>query len=162
MAGLIEEFNIDLSNVDEPDAFAPPADDIYEWVLGDVSIKNGSKTNPDKSWIIFKYLLGDTGKSFSELFSLPLDPTRPTDKEIERLGYYKQRLLSLGVAPENINTITAEDLVGATGTFELRTVKGKDNKEYQNIRNFKPNLGDVAKTPAAAKKPATVPDNPFK
>lgn len=159
MAGLIEEFNIDLSNVDEPDGYGRPADDIYKWTLGDVFIQNGSKKYPEKSWIIFKYLLGDTGRDFSELFSLPMDPSNPTDKEVERLGYYKQRLLSLGVAPEDVNSVSADDLIGATGTFELRTVRGKDNNEYQNIRNFKADLGERATT--EKERPATAVANPF-
>ena len=158
MAGLIEEFGIDLSNVEEPEGYGKPADDIYEWSLGDVYLKSGSKSNPDKSWIIFKYLLGDSGRDFSELFSLPQDMSNPTDKEIERLGYYKQRLLSLGVAPENVNTVGADELIGATGTFELRTVKGRDGKDYQNIRNFKANMGQSS---APSSKPATAVNNPF-
>ena len=158
MAGLIEEFGIDLSNVEAPE-YGAPADDIYEFTLASVSIQNGSKKNPDKSWIIFKYLLGDSGQSYSELFSLPADASNPTDAEINRLGYYKQRLVSLGVAPEDVNTVTEDELVGTTGTLELRTTKGRDGKDYQNIRNFKVASAE-AKAPAT-KKAATAVDNPF-
>lgn len=160
MAGLLEEYDIDLSNVETPE-YGAPADDIYEFTLGDVYIQEGSKKNPAAKWVIFKYLLGDSGQVYQEWFGLPVDATNPTDNEMTKLGYYKNRLTSLGVAPEEINTVTADELRGTTGTFELRTIKGKDGNEYQNIRNFK--TSGVADAPAApaAKKPATAVDNPF-
>lgn len=162
MASLLEEYNVDLTNVEAPDGYGRPADDLYEFVVGDVYIQEGSKNHPDKSWIIFKYLIGDQGKDYSELFSLPKDPTNPTDQEATRLGFYKQRLVSLGVAPEDANTVGRDDLVGIRGTFELRTTKGKDGKEYQNIRNFKVagSDGSLPKAKAEAK-PATAVSNPF-
>lgn len=162
MAGLLEEFGIDISNVQEPEFAGNPPDDIYEWTLGDVSLKVGSKNNPEKSWIIFKYLLGDTGNDFSELFSLPEDSSNPTAQELTRLGFYKQRLTALGVAPEQVNTVSADDLVGTRGTFELRTTTGKDGKQYQNIRSFKVADADETKAPTKAKaRPATAVENPF-
>lgn len=165
MTSLIAEFNIDLTQVDEPTGgFERPKDDIYEWELGNVSLKQGSKTNPNRSWIIFDYLLGETGMKFSELFELPVDPRNPTDKEVQRLGYYKQRLLSLGVAPENVNTVTADELVGTRGTFELRTKQGKDGNDYQNIvgSTFKTHGVDgIAAAPKAAPAASTAPANPF-
>ena len=160
MAGLIEEFGIDLSNVEAPE-FGKPADDIYEFTLGDVFLQEGSKNHPDKKWIVFKYLLGDSGQQYSELFSLPADPSNPTSTEIQRLGFYKQRLVSLGVAPDDVNTVGADDLIGTAGTLELRTTKGKDQKEYQNIRNFKVAGGDAPAKAAPKAKPATAVDNPF-
>jgi hypothetical protein len=161
MAGLLEEYGIDVTNVEAPEYGGNPADDIYEFTLGDVYIQEGSKNHPDKSWVIFKYLIGDQGKDYSELFSLPKDPTNPTDQEANRLGYYKQRLVSLGVAPEDVNSVGREDLVGTRGTFELRTTKGKDGKEYQNIRNFKVAGGDGSLPAAPKAKPATAVSNPF-
>jgi len=163
MSGLIADYGIDLSNVSSPEFNEKPADDIYEFTLGDVFIQEGSKNHPEKSWVIFKYLLGDNGQEYSELFSLPQDATAPTAQEIQRLGFYKQRLVSLGVSPDAVNDVTADDLIGTRGTLELRTTLGKDKKEYQNIRNFKVaggNEAPVAKVATA--KPATAVDNPFK
>jgi hypothetical protein len=49
-----------LDSVDVPEGgYARPKDDIYEWELGNVSLKQGSKTDPSRSWIIFEYILGD-------------------------------------------------------------------------------------------------------
>ncbi len=159
--GLLDEYEIDMTQVETPEYADNPADDIYEFTLGDVYLQEGSKNFPEKRWIIFKYLLGDNGLSKSELFGLPLDPSNPTPDEVKRLGFYKQRLASLGVAPEDMNTVTADELIGTTGTLELRTTVGKDKKEYQNIRSFKVAGGEAKPAPVAAKKPATVPDNPF-
>lgn len=159
--GLLDEYEIDMTQVETPEYNNNPADDIYEFTLGDVYIQEGSKKQPEKRWIIFKYLLGDDGISYSELFGLPLDPSNPTPAEVTRLGFYKQRLAALGVAPEDMNSVTSDELVGTTGTLELRTTKGKDGNEYQNIRNFKVAGGEAKAAPVAAKKPATVPDNPF-
>lgn len=164
MAGLIAEFGIDLDNVEVSEGgYEKPKDDIYEWELGNVSLKQGSKANPNRSWIIFEYLLGDSGMKFSELFELPADASNPTEKEINRLGFYKQRLLSLGVAPEQVNTITADDLIGTRGTFELRTKKGNDGKDYQNIigSTFKAAGASAPKAVASKEKPATAVSNPF-
>jgi hypothetical protein len=164
MTGLLSEFNIDISDLDAPTSgYDRPKDDIYEWELGNVSLKQGSKTDPTRSWIIFDYILGDEGLKFSELFELPKDPRNPTDKEVTRLGYYKQRLLSLGVAPEDVNTVTADQLVGSRGTFELRTKPGKDGNEYQNIvgSTFKTHGVDGIAAPAKKEKAATAVSNPF-
>lgn len=160
MAGLLEEYEIDMTQVETPEYNSKPADDIYEFTLGDVYIQEGSKKQPEKRWIIFKYLLGEDGTQFSELFGLPLDPSNPTPAEVQRLGFYKQRLTSLGVSAENLNTVTADELVGTTGTLELRTTKGKDGNEYQNIRNFKV-AGSASPAKPAVAKAATAVDNPF-
>lgn len=160
--GLLDEYEIDMTQVETPEYNNNPADDIYEFTLGDVYIQEGSKKQPEKRWIIFKYLLGEDGTSYSELFGLPLDPSNPTPAEVTRLGFYKQRLAALGVAPEDMNTVTSDELVGTTGTLELRTTKGKDGNEYQNIRNFKVAGSEAKAAPVAAKaKPATAVDNPF-
>jgi hypothetical protein len=158
--GLLDEYQIDMTEVEEPKGYGKPADDIYEFTLMDVYIQEGSKKQPEKRWIIFKYALGDSGEPYSELFGLPDDASNPTPKEVERLGYYKARLASLGVSPEDMNTITSDELVGTTGTFELRTVRGKDGQEYQNIRNFKVS-GAATPSKPATKKAATAVDNPF-
>lgn len=163
MSGLLAEFNIDISDVEIKDGFEKPKDDIYEWELGNVSLKQGSKTDATRSWIIFDYILGDEGLKFSELFELPKDPRNPTDKEVNRLGYYKQRLLSLGVAPEDVNTVTADQLIGSRGTFELRTKQGRDGNDYQNIvaSTFKTHGVDGIAKPTSKEKAATAVSNPF-
>lgn len=165
--GLLDEFDIDMSGVEAPESgYASLPDDIYEYTVGDVYLKEGSKKNPEQNFIVFKYLLGEDGKEYSEFFGLPLDVQRPSDNELKKLGFYKSRLLSLGVSPDAVNDVEASDLVGITGTFELRTTRSKNNgQEYQNIRNFKvsnataPANSSVAKAPV--KKAATAVDNPF-
>lgn len=159
MAGLIADFGIDMNEVEVKD-YDTPTDDIYKFVLGDVRIQEGTQKKPNSKWVIFKYLLGDNGSNYSEWFSLPNDPTSPTDAELTKLSFYKKRLLSLGVAPESINDVTADELIGTNGTLELRTTKGKDGNAYQNIYRLSVDGGDAAPKKAAAK-PATAVDNPF-
>ena len=173
MDGLLAEYGLDLDEVEVPSFDIP--DGAHEFSIGDVFVKNGSKNSPDKSWIIIEYLVDDDGKRFSELYQLPVDATNKTEKEIKTLGRYKGRLLSLGIAESDVNTITREDLVGISGTFQLRTTKGTGGGEFQNIRNLRVNDSGAnefqasseapavpkASAPKAAAKPATAVDNPF-
>ena len=114
-----------------------------------------SKNYPDRSWIIFNFLLGESGKSKDEWFQLPADVSNPTEKEIEKLGYYKARLISLGVPEDQVNSVGQDELVGLTGTFKLETKNG-----YQNIRNFKLNtdgMNEFAQPEEAEEAPAEAP-----
>jgi hypothetical protein len=133
--GLLDDYGLDLSEVEAPSWDIE--DGTYEFVVGDIFVKEGSTNYPDKSWIIIEYLVGDSGKKTSELFQLPADAANPTDKELTTLGRYKARLISLGIAESEVNNVGAEELVGIEGVFTLRTTTGKDKKEYQNIRNLK-------------------------
>jgi hypothetical protein len=160
MAGLISDFGIDLNEVEVKD-YDSPSDDIYKFVLGDVRIQEGTQKKPNSKWVIFKYLLGDNGLSYSEWFSLPNDPVNPTDAELTKLSFYKKRILSLGVSAEDINDVTSDELVGTNGTLELRTTKGKDGNAYQNIYRLSVDGGNEAPAAKKAAKPATAVDNPF-
>lgn len=157
--GLLDEYDIDVSTVETTGL----PDDIYEFTVGDVYLKEGSRENPEQNFVVFKYLLGEEGREYSEFFGLPLIPSQPTDKELKKLSFYKSRLLSLGVSADEVNSVESDDLVGITGTFELRTVRSKANgQDYQNIRNFKVSAtGEKPAAAAPAKKPATAVDNPF-
>lgn len=165
--GLLDDYGIDLDGVEAPNYDVP--DDIYEYTIGDVYIQVGTEKHPDKSWICISFLLGDAGKSKTEWFQLPEDASDPTPKELEKLGYYKQRLLDIGVDESAVNDVSRDDLVGLTGTLQVLT-KGA----WQNIKNVKATEGDepaeaaaapvakaakapAAKAPAAAKTASTVP-----
>jgi len=162
--GLLDDYGIDTTEIEAPSYDIE--DGMYEMTVGDVYIKQGSKNFPDRSWVIFEYLVGEEGKKASELFELPVDPGLLTDKEHTRLGYYVARLLSLGVARENVNDIDKDDLVGLTGTLVLYTSTGKGanaGKTFQNIKNVK-----VSEASSEASQPAqknevrqTAAKNPF-
>jgi hypothetical protein len=129
MTGILEEYGLDVDAAEEFGFEVP--DGEYDFVVGDVFVRVGSKNQPDKSWLIIDYLLGETGKKHGELFGLPEDSSAPTDKEKAALGRYKTRLLSLGFEEGTLNEIGREELVGIAGHFTLLTSKG-----YQNIRNL--------------------------
>lgn len=128
--GILAEYGLDLDDVEVPSFEI--ADGTYPFVIGDVFVREGSQSQPNKSWLIIEYLLGDEGKKHGELFGLPEDASAPTDKEKAALGRYKGRLLALGIPENQINNVGRDELIGIRGEFTLLT-KGA----YQNIRNFK-------------------------
>lgn len=130
MAGLLDEYQIDMDSVEAPSFDIE--DDTYEFVLGDIYVRKGSKNHPEKSWVNIEYLCGAEGKTFTEWFILPEDPHNPTEDEKKKLGWYKVRMLSLGVHEDEINTFDRDDVVGISGVFTLATKNG-----FQNIKNLR-------------------------
>lgn len=128
--GLLDEYGVDLEGVEAASYDVP--DDIYEFETGDVYVQNGTDKFPDKVWLVIQYLLGDTGKSKTEWFQLPEDPSDPTPKEKQKLGFLKARLLDLGLTEEQAADPDRDLLVGVVGSLQVFTKDG-----YQNIKNVK-------------------------
>lgn len=128
--GLLDDYGIDLDGVEAPSYDVE--DGIYEFEIGDHYIKSGTDKFPDKSWIIISYLLGDAGKTKDEWFQLPEDASNPTPKELEKLGYYKARLIDLGIPEEGLNSAGPDQTVGLRGTLHVATKNG-----WQNVKNVK-------------------------
>jgi len=159
---LLSEFGIDASEIEAPSYDLE--DGIYDFEIGNVYVKNGSQNHPDRSWIIMEYIIGDTGVRKSELFELPRDPQNMTDKEIQRLGYYVSRLVSLGIPREQVNDVDGEDLIGLRGTLTLHSVSGKGanaGKMYQNIKNVRVQEASAASQPQPKVAQKTAASNPF-
>lgn len=117
----------------EPSDFNGPEDGTYQFEVTDIYVKDGSQANPDSRWIFVEYQL-DTGRKYNELFTLPKDPERPTDKEQQTIGRYLSRLMTLGVERNQVNTVNAKTLIGRAGTLTLRTTTNRQSgREYQNI-----------------------------
>lgn len=140
--GLLDEYGIDLDGVEAPSYDVP--DDIYSFEVGEVYIQQGTEKLPDKVWIVISYLLGDSGKTKNEWFQLPEDASNPTEKELEKLGYYKARLLDLGIDESAVNSVGADELVGIRGTLQVFTRNG-----WQNIKNVKLDTDDAGNEYAA-------------
>jgi hypothetical protein len=162
--GLLDDFGIDTNDIELPSFEVE--DGIYEFEIGDVFVKNGSQNFPDRSWVIIEYILGDSGQKKSEMFELPADPGNMTDKERQKIGFYVARLIDLGVARDEVNTVDRDDLIGLQGTLQVYSQTGKGankGKLFQNIKNVKVSKGDtaapVAKAAPAAR--ATSAANPF-
>ena len=141
MAGLLGAFNIDMDEIEAPSFDVK--DDVWEYVVGDMYLLEGTSNHPDKSWIIIEFQLGDEGKTKSEWFQMPMDSDNKTAKEIEKLGYFKLRLKDLGVPDEKLNTVEPDDVIGKRGTLQTVTKGG-----YQNIKNV--TLAEEEAAPVAA------------
>lgn len=184
--GLLDEYNVDMEEINEAGYGKTFPDDWYEGVVGSFHIQNGSKNNPDASWYIITYLLEPDNDEYGELFTLPEDPQAPTPQELDKLGFLKRRLKDLGVEDGKFSNIDEDELVGTRVKFELVSTKGKkgtknEDRVYQNIRNLSVIEGDdepeaapvvEKEAPAAKKAPArrgpsaekaakTAVDNPF-
>jgi hypothetical protein len=77
------------------------------------------------------------GDTISEYKSIPYGSESVEDKRA--LSFLKQRLLSLGVPQERINSVQPEELEG-TDCF----VTTKKRGEYTNVTEVKVNSGDVS------------------
>jgi hypothetical protein len=160
--GLLDDYGIDTSEAETPSY--EMQDGIYEFTVGDIYVKQGSQAYPDRSWVIIEYLVGDEGKKQSELFELPADPDNLTDRERQKLGYYVQRMMDLGVAREAVNDVDREDLIGVGGTLQLYSTAGKGKnagRMFQNIKNVKVAKTSEAPQPAQKKARQTAASNPF-
>jgi hypothetical protein len=95
---------------------------------------------------------------------LPADPDNLTDRERQKLGYYVQRMMDLGVAREAVNDVDREDLIGVGGTLQLYSTAGKGKnagRMFQNIKNVKVAKASEAPQPAQKKARQTAASNPF-
>lgn len=108
-------------------SYAKAEDGVYEGTVTDVYVREGTTNKPDQKWINVEYTFDD-GHQELEWFGLPSDPANPSEKELQKLGFYSRRLGDLGVPKNEINTVTADDLIGKRVAVTLRTKGG-----YQNI-----------------------------
>jgi len=151
--GLLDDFNIPLDEVEAVSGFSIPDPGFYNFEVGAAFVKEGSANFPDKSWIIFEYLLEDEngadGGKISDMWELPVDPTNMTKEELTRMGRYKSRLLDLGFDESEINDVEGEDVVGITGTLHVVHNKGKGSnkdKTYANIDKVRVSADGAAST----------------
>jgi hypothetical protein len=134
--GLLDDYGVDLTEV-SAGASWDIDDGVYEFELGEVFVQSGTDKYPDRQWLVFEYLLGDEGKKKSEWFQIPEDANDMSAREEQALSFLKTRLLTLGVPEEQTSTVGRDELIGITGTLQLKTTKGKDGNDYQNIRNLR-------------------------
>lgn len=159
--GLLDDYNVDMEEINEAGYGKKLPDDWYEGVVGSIHIQNGSKNNPNASWYIITYIVEPDNDEYGELFTLPEDPSAPTPQELDKLGFLKRRLKDLGVVDGKFSNIDEDELIGTRVKFELVTTKGKkgtknEDKEYQNVRNLSTIDGDEpAAAPVAEAKPRT-------
>lgn len=142
----------------QPNSFDLP-DDAYEFIVKRMFIKEGSASQPDVDWVVIEYILTNKhgrDANYGELFRLPEDPDRPTEREAQTLGRYLSRLLSFGLNLDEAREAESEDIEGIEGTLQLVTQKGRTGGSFQNIRSLRVGERDIreeaAPAPAAARR----------
>lgn len=129
---------LDLENAaDDPFAIPPGT---YHATLTKVSQEN-PKDPAKRPGFVFEYTITNededpeveaaSGLNISEWKTIPV-PGDDSPEAKRNRAFIKQRLLSLGVAPDDLDTVGADDLVG---TDVVLTVK--KNGEYTNVTQVK-------------------------
>lgn len=159
MAGLFEEYGIDPDEIPDGPNYDVP-DGVYLFEIGRVF--EWESEDEERRSLVIEYLLDDeegTTGSKSEWFTTPFDPDSPSEREVQGLGFLKQRLLSLGVPREQLGTVEGEQLVGITGTLTLATTVSKRGKSkgkpFQNVRNVR--VEEAEEAPEVPEKKVAAP-----
>lgn len=148
MSGLFEEYGIDPDEIPDGPSYDVP-DGTYLFEVGRTFTWESDEG--DRRSFVIEYLVDDeegTTGTTSEWFNLPVEPDAPTEAEVKKLGFLKQRLISLGIPREDLGAFEGEEVVGAVGTLQLVTTAGKGRnkgKTFQNVRHVK--MADEEPTP---------------
>lgn len=129
--GLFDELDEDFTEVEEPTLGIPAG--TYEAMLSSIS----TETKDSGTFLVFTYTVTEEGpykgKSHKE-FKKTVVGRAQNDKDREALGYIKQRLSSLGVPPDRMNSIDVDDLVGTE--LALTLVNQRNNPDYRNVQKI--------------------------
>jgi len=123
--------DLDMAQAQD-DPFAVP-DNSYVCYLTDVKV--GPTKAGDKVGMTLEYTIDEgphNGKKISEWKNIPQpeDPKNPTDDEMRSMSFIKQRMISLGVPAEKINSVTPDELVGTKCVVAVKNKNG-----YTNVRS---------------------------
>lgn len=119
--------DLDIASADD-DPFAIP-DNTYDCYLTDVKV--APTKNGDKTGMTLIYTIDDgahKGKQIQEWRRIP-DAAHPQEDDERAKSYLKSRMLSLGVPENRINSVTADDLIGAHVHVTVKNSNG-----YTNVR----------------------------
>lgn len=122
--------DLDFENAQD-DPFAVP-DNSYISYLTDVKV--GPTKNGDKVGMTLEYTIDEgphAGKKISEWKQIPqpADPKNPSDDDMRSMSFIKQRMISLGVPADKINTTNPDDLIGTKCVVAVKNKGG-----YTNVR----------------------------
>lgn len=177
--GIFDDYNIDIEAVKENNFDV--ADGIYFFTVAEAEVLDGTQNKPDTTFFIIDYQLededGDAAGQKREWFTLAEDGDSSTKRATQSTSFLKTRLVSLGLKGDALAEFDGSEIVGLTGTLQLKTGPGKNGAPgFQNIRNVRVDEAPVAEEKpkkkvapkkAAAKKSAPVEedgddeDNPF-
>lgn len=127
--GMFGDLDFDQA---QDDPFAVP-DNSYISYLTDV--KTGPTKNGDKVGMTLEYTIDEgphSGKKITEWKQIPqpADPKNPSDDDTRAMSFIKQRMISLGVPADKINSTTPEDLIGIKCVVAVKNKGG-----YTNVRS---------------------------
>lgn len=127
--GLFESLGVKAEDLPEA-GFSEPKDGFHNFEITEVSTRNGSKNNPNTTFIVIAYDLDEAGNK-QEWYGIAVDG----EADLKGLSRLARRLRDLGEDPDTFEP-DDETLVGVTGSFELVTTTANNGKKYQNIRNI--------------------------
>lgn len=127
----------------EADPFHVPAN-TYEADLYKAEVKD----KDDKKALILTYKISDgphKGKTVGEFKTIPqpADPNNLTEDESKARNYLTQRLASLGIPKERMNSVDTNDLQGLAVVITV-----VNNGEYTNVRKVELRESSPAARPA--------------
>jgi hypothetical protein len=131
MSSIFGELDVE-SAADDP--FAIP-DNTYRAVLTDAKV--GPTKAGDKIGLTLIYTINSDDQFNERIVSEwkgipePNDPKNLTEDESRQAAFLKQRMLSLGIPPERINSVTPDDLIGRECFITIFNKNG-----YMNIRKL--------------------------
>lgn len=130
---IFGELDVESAN-DDP--FQIP-DNTYRATVTDAKV--GPTNNGDKVGLTIVYTINSDdehdGKSVSEWKHIPTpnDPKNLTPEESKAASFLKQRMLSLGIPAERINSVTPDDLKAREVYITTKTTTSND-RIYTNVR----------------------------
>lgn len=156
--GLFDGVETDLTTVEEYSVGLPPG--TYPMMVAAVTIEE----KESGTYLVITYTVTEgpkTGKTHKEMQRLVLGAAQ-SDSDETALRFLKTRMLSLGIAPEDLNTVEASDLEGREVVITLAPQKN-DPRYMQIARLDLLNPNNAVPSLPAAKKPAAAKsaDDPF-
>lgn len=158
--------------LDDPNAIGEAEDisfgipeGVYEGIVSAASVeRRGEK---DSLFLILEYSVTEgryKGRSQSEFKRLPEGPMSGwDDKDFQALSFVKARLSDLGVPPEKMGSLEADEIVGTEVVFTVKP--SKRDKDYMNITRVElatgQTVGPLPTAAPAATAAVAKSDNPY-
>lgn len=178
--GLFDDYNVNVDDVKVNNFDI--ADGVYGFTIAEVETLQGTKNAPDRVSLIIDYQLedenGDAAGQKRDWFTLSEDGDSTTRMAVMGFSNLKKRLLELGLKGSELSNFEGEEILGLTGTLQLKTKRAKNGNDYQNIVNVRVDEGEeveeeapkkaaprktapTKKAPAQAETDEDDDDNPF-
>lgn len=154
--GIFDDYGVDPDDIKESGNFDVP-DGTYRFEISEAEKLEGTNNKPDTEFFIIDYQLededGDAAGSTREWFTMAEDGDSETKRAQQSMSFLKSRLRSLKVT--DLKSFDGSEIVGLTGTLQLRSTPGKGTnkgKTFQNIKSV--TLDEVEEEAPVVKKAA--------